>query len=468
MRAVPLLAAAALAGCSMAPKYVRGDLPVPPSWPVGDSYLRQSEAALPAVPYAEIFTDLRLQALIQQSLANNRDLRVAAANLAAARAQVRIRRAAQLPQLDAGAAVTRSNGTDDRLASTNIDLTAGISAFELDLFGRLASATEAQRQIALATEAAARTVRLGLIADIANTWAARAADADLLRIAQDTAANARRTVALTRARLSGGVAPRTDLRQAEQVLATAEGDVAEQTALMAQDENLLRLLVGASIDPALLPGGLAEVIPTVAVLPAGTSSEVLLRRPDVLQAEYELRAANADVGVARAQLFPRISLTGLLGFASDALSSIFAGGAFRSSVGADAGYAIFAGGGARANVAASQARRGAALAGYEQAIQTAFREVADALAAQGTIADRLRASETLTAAAADTARLTVARYRGGVASSLENLDAQRSLYAAERAQVAVRLAAIVNRVALYRALASDAAAAGPADHVQMR
>jgi multidrug efflux system outer membrane protein len=334
-----------------------------------------------------------------------------------------------------------------------------VSAFEIDLFGRLASATAAERQRALATEAAARTVRLALVSDLANAWSLHAADAELLRIAEDTAANASRSVTLNRARLEGGVAPRTELRQAEQILATAQGDVAAQKTALAQDRNLIQLLVGAPFDAALLPARLDEVLVSVATLPAGTSSEVLLRRPDVVEAEYQLRAANAEIGVARAQLFPRISLTGLLGFASDTLGSLVDSAAFHTTLGADASYAIFSGGGARANVVVSQAQRDAALATYEKAIQTAFREVADALARQGTIADELRATALNVMAATDTARLTEARYRGGVASSLDNLDAQRSAYSAQRAEVSTRLAAVQNRVSLYRALGGDQASA---------
>ena len=454
-----LLLAGLLAGCSLAPHYVRPAPPVPASWPVGDAYLRQSEAALPAVSYRDIFTDPRLQALVEQALVNNRDLRVAAANLAAARAQVRVVRANQFPQVGVDAGVTRDSGSDGRAATTNISVSGGISAFELDLFGGLASATEAQRETALATEASARTVRLGLVADLANAWASHAADSELLRIAEQTAASARRTVALSRARLEGGVAPRTELRQAEQVLATAEADLAAQKTALAQDRNLIDLLVGAPADPALLPTDLGGVVASIRVLPAGTSSDVLLRRPDVIAAEYRLRSANADIGVARAELFPRISLTGLLGLASDALSSLFSGGAFHTTVGANASYAIFSAGGKRANVAVSEAQRDAALATYEKAIQTAFREVADALARQGTIGEELRAVELRTSAAADSARLTEARYRGGVASSLENLDAQRSLYTAQRSLVGERLALATNRVTLYRVLGGDQALA---------
>ncbi|MBA3053368.1 MAG: efflux transporter outer membrane subunit [Sphingomonadales bacterium] len=448
-----------LAGCSMAPDYARPAPPVPPSWPAGDVYLRQSEAGLPAVSYREIFADPRLQALAEQALVNNRDLRVAAANLAAARAQVRVVRAGQFPEVGVSAGVSNDSGTATRAESTSYSLSGGISAFELDLFGRLASATEAQRQAALATEAAARTVRLGLIADIAIAWARHAADAELLRIAEATAESGRKTVTLSRARLKGGIAPRTELRQAEQILATAEADVAAQKTALAQDANLMDLLVGAPVDRALLPTDLGAVLASVRVLPAGTSSEVLLRRPDVLQAEYRLRAANADIGVARAELFPRISLTGLLGLASESLASLFTGDAFHTTVGADASYAIFSGGGAGANLAVSKAQRDAALASYEKVLQTAFREVADALARQGTIDDELRAVTMRTEAAADSAQLTQARYRGGVASSLENLDAQRSYYTAQRSLVAERLTVVSNRVTLYRALGGDEAVA---------
>jgi multidrug efflux system outer membrane protein len=455
------LAATSLAGCSLAPVYVRPAAPVPVSWPVGDSYLQQSELTLPAVTYAEVFRDPRLQALIAQALVNNRDLRIAAANIAEARAQVRVARAAQFPSIGAsGSADVRVNGNGD--VTQSYSLSVGVSSFELDLFGRLRNATQAERERELATEASARTVRLGLIADLASAWAAYAADKDLLAIAQDTAANATRAVQLTRLRLEGGIAPRTDLRQAEQVLATAQGDVAGQTAALAQDENLIQLLVGGPVDPSLLPGGLAEVVASFATLPAGVSSEVLLRRPDVVQAEYLLRAANANIGVARAALFPRISLTGLLGLASDALGSLVSAGAFSATGGAGASYTIFDFGGRRAQVAVSQAQRDQALASYERAIQSAFREVADALAVQGTIGERLRAAGANRDAAADTARLVEARYRGGIDSFLANLDAQRSLYSARRQQTAVELAAVNNRVTLYRVLAADTAAATPA------
>lgn len=470
MKSIAIVPALALGACSMAPTYVRPDAPVPPSWPVGDAYLAQAEAALPVVSYNEIFRDPRLQKLIGEALANNRDLRVAAANVAAARAQVRVVRSNQFPEVGASGGATYSDRSSSRSAVSSgnsngwtYSVQGGVSGFELDLFGKLANATEAQRDTALSTEAAARTVRLGLVSDLALAWATYAADRDLLRIADATATNAERSVDLTSARLKGGVAPRTDLRQAQQILETARGDLSRQQTALAQDINAIRLLVGADFDQSLLPEDIREVNEGLAVLPSGTSSQVLLRRPDVISAEYDLRAANADIGVARAQLFPSISLTGLLGFASDALSSLFTGGAFSATAGADASWSIFNAGGKAANVDVAKARRDAALASYEKAIQTAFSEVADALADQGTLASRLRSAEAFTEAASDTATLTEARYKHGIDSYLDNLDAQRSLYSARRSEVAVRLAAAANRITLYRVLGGDQSSAGVPD-----
>ena len=460
-RTLLLAGTLALAGCSLAPKTMLPTPPVPQGWPVGDAYLLQSEAALPILSYKSVFTDPRLQALTEQALSGNRDLRTAYANVAAARAQVRVTRSGQFPELGASAGAGYSdNGSES--GSGDFSLRGGVTAFEIDLFGRLANATEADRNRALATEAASRTVRLALIASLAEAWAAYGADRDLLKIAEDTAANARENVRLTQARLDGGVAPRTDLRQAEQILATAEDSIAQQRTALAQDENLIRLLVGGDIDRALLPASLAEVTPSVVALPAGVSSEILLRRPDVIEAEYDLRAANADIGVARARLFPSISLTGLLGFASNALGSLFDSGSFSWSAGGDASATIFDAGGRRAGVAVTEAQRDAALAGYEGAIQTAFREVADALAVQGTISERVRAAAANSEAAADTATLTDARYKGGVDSFLSSLDAQRSLYSARRSEIATQLLLVQTRIALFRALGGDSSAGSDA------
>ncbi|WP_066528462.1 efflux transporter outer membrane subunit [Erythrobacter sp. CCH5-A1] len=479
-RGVPAFALAALTlalvpGCSMAPKYVQPDLPVPVSWPVGDAYLAETEAALPVLSYREVFADPRLVRLIELALANNRDLRIAAANIEAARAQYRIQSAAQLPRIDAAAGRTQfDNGTANQNRNQDIDIgnnpsaspsTAGrrytadlsTTAFEIDLFGRLRSLSDASLNRFFGTEAAARATRLTLIGDIADAWLTHAADASLLKLAEDTAANAREQVKLTRLRLDGGIAPRTDLRQAEQVLATAEADIARQKTALAQDVNALQLLVGAPIDVGLLPQSLGEADDAVRALPAGVDSAILLRRPDVLQAEYELRAANADIGAARAALFPRITLTGLAGLSSNVLSNLFTGAAFNYNAGANVRYSLFAGGAAQAGVAQTEARRDAAVAGYERAIQTAFREVADALARRGTITEQLRADRALVDAAEDTFSLADMRYRGGVESFLASLDAQRAAYQAQRTLLATRLVEASNRVTLYRALGGETA-----------
>ncbi|WP_288412005.1 efflux transporter outer membrane subunit [uncultured Sphingomonas sp.] len=486
---IPLIAAL-LAGCSMTPAYERPTAVVPPSWPVGDAYLRQSEASLPALTFEQVFTAPGLRTLVGQALVNNRDLAVAAANIRAARAQYRIQRADLLPQVDASARYsyrgTGSNGTTtipttgggtgnggtgtgtgnggtgtggtivtSGRSPSSFSLDLGATAFELDLFGRIRSLTEAEQNRYFATEAGARATRLTLVGDIAEAWATYGADRSLMAVAEATAASARRSVTLTRARLQGGIAPRTDLRQAEQILATAESDLAEQRTQLAQDINALQLLVGAAIDPALLPTSIDVALPTIANLPAGIDSSILLRRPDVVQAEYELLAANADIGAARAALFPRLSLTGLVGFASDALRTLFTGGAFNYSVAPSLSYPIFRAGAGRAGVEFSKAQRDALLATYERTIQSAFRDVADALARQGTIAEQTRAERANLLAAQDTFRLTEARYRGGIDTFLTSLDAQRSYYSAQRRLVATQLVAATNRVTLYRSLGGD-------------
>ena len=452
--AAALLIATALAGCSMDPHYARPEAPVPAAFPTGGAYPSAS-APLPTVTYRDIFHDPRLQSLIERALVNNRDLRIAAANILVAREQYRIQRAQQLPQLAATGQASSTGSTGSSTANrASFQLGATVPSFEIDLFGRLASLTRAEQQRYFATEATARATRLTLVGDIADAWLSYATDASLLKIARNTATAAQSSVELTRKRLDGGIAPRTDLRQAEQILDTAQANVAQQTTALAQDINALQLLTGAPVDPKLLPQSIEEAVPTIAALPAGLDSSVLLRRPDVAAAEYQLRAANADIGAARAALFPKITLTSFLGFGSTALAGLFSGG-FDWSAAGNAGYTIFNAGAGRANVRQSQAQRNVELATYEKAIQTAFRDVADALARRGTIAEQVRAVTAQTAAAADTANLADQRYRGGIDPYLSSLDAQRSYYAAQQTLATTRLVEGSNLVALYRALGGD-------------
>ena len=447
-RAAALIALLATACATMEPKYARPSPAIPASWPAGDPYLAQAELGLPVLTYYQVFQDPRLQALIGQALANNRDLMVAASNIAAAREQFRIQRAQQLPTVNAGAGATITGDND------NYNVGLQVPNFELDLFGRVRSLTHVQLERYLATEAGARATRLSLVAAVASAWLDHAADSSLRLIAEQTAASAQKSVNLTSIRLRGGVAPRTDLSQAEQILSQAQADLARQRTAVAQDVNALQLLVGSPIDPRVLSASIDDAFGKIAPVPTGLDSYVLLRRPDVVEAEYQLRAANAQIGAARAALFPRITLTGLLGFSS-ALAKLFTGGAFGWSAGADATYTIFQTGAGHANVRLSEAQRNAAVATYQKTIQTAFREVADALARRGTINDEIAARQRQQAATADTYVLTEARYRAGIDPFLTVLDAQRSYYAAQQQMVQTKLTAAQNIVTLYQSIGGD-------------
>jgi multidrug efflux system outer membrane protein len=475
-RLVPLLALAVLSACSFEPHFERPQPVVPPSWPVGDAYLRQTEAALPSVDYRAIFKDAKLQAIVAQALANNQDLREAIANVAAARAQFKVQRAALFPAVNGEAALIRNDasaeggsasasgsttgttGTSTTTGSrdnTVYQVEAAVSAWEIDLFGRLRSLTHSQFDLYLGEEAAARGARLTLVAEIANAYFQYAADKSLLAIAVDTEKSAQTTVNLTQARLDGGIAPRTDLRQAQTVLATAQADDAAQRTLVAQDRNLLELLVGAKVDDTLLPASIETVDPLIGELPAGLDSGILLRRPDVVQAEYQLRAANARIGAARAAFFPRVSLTGLAGLSSTALSSLFTGGSFTWTVAPSATLPIFDAGANAGNLAYAKAQRDLQLATYQKAIQTAFREVADALARRGTINDQFKADLLNLEAAQDTYTLDLARYKQGIDPYLDTLDAQRTLYAARKTVASARLVKAQNLVTLYQTIGGD-------------
>jgi multidrug efflux system outer membrane protein len=452
------VAALALAGCTLAPHYQRPAPPIPATFPTGDAYAPASGKAAAQIDYADVVVDARLRTLVTQALANNRDLRIAAANIVAARAQYQIQRADLFPHIDLTGAGTTSGGGDgpNETSARSYSLKLGVPSYELDFFGRLRSLSTAARDRYLATEAGAKATRLTLIGDLADAWSTYAADMTLLAIAQDTAANAQNSVRLTQARLEGQVAARTDLAQAQGVLSDAQASIALQRTAIAQDVNALQLLVGAPVDAGLLPKSVDEIGPAFALIPAGVDSSVLLARPDVMAAEYDLRAANADIGAARAALFPSISITGLAGVASNALSSLFESGAYAYSAGANLGLPIFQAGAGVAGVRLSQAQRDAAVASYERSIQAAFRDTADALARQGTIEDQLTAQRASVAAAQDTARLSEARYRAGVDSFLTSLVAQRQLFTARRALANVQLTSAVNRVDLYRALGGGA------------
>jgi multidrug efflux system outer membrane protein len=465
---------ALLAGCNLAPKYQRPPAPVPATFGVSatGSATSPREKPLPAVRYQDVFRDSKLQAILVQALSNSRDLRIAAANVLSARALHGVQRAALFPRFDANAGVLvgggaasaasagatgGSSGPGDiyRVYSVNV----GLTAFDLDLFGRLRNLSQAALKAYLATEAGARATRLALVSQVASTYFTLAADNSRLAIARDTVQNANASAELARARLSGGISARLDASQADTIVAQARASIAEQTTAVAQDVNALQLLVGAPVAAGTLPGSLEEIDGLIAEVPVGLSSEVLLGRPDVIEAEYLLQSTHARIGAARAAFFPIISLTGLLGFASGSLSSLFSSEAFGWNVRPNASLNLFDGGADEANLDYAWAQRALYLARYEKTIQTAFREVADALARQRTIVEQVAAVQALVDAAAVSYQLSEARYRGGIESFLTSLEAQRTLFSARQSLIAVRLVQAEMRIALYRTLGGDSFAA---------
>ncbi|WP_225008662.1 efflux transporter outer membrane subunit [Novosphingobium percolationis] len=464
VRSIPAAASLlALSACNLAPKYVQPAAPVPPALPQGAAYpaLAPGDGAVDAMGWQAFFTDSRLKAVIAQALAGNRDLRATVANVERARALYRVQRAGQFPTIgaSAGASVTH-NSTASASTGSNFgsgttesySASASVSAFELDLFGKRRNLTRAAFESYLASDEGRKSAQIALVAEVANAWLTHAATADALAVARETLASQEQSLRVNSRREANGVGTGLDVAQAQTQVDSARAAVADYETDLAQAKNALDLLAGAPVTAENLPMTLGAGDQVLTNLPVGLESAVLLRRPDVVQAEHLLKAANADIGVARAAFFPSISLTGLLGLASQSLSSLFSGDAFRWSASGTASQTLFDFGGNAANLAASKAARDAALASYEGAIQSAFREVADALARRGTIDAKVAAQTSLADNAAKAARISQSRFANGVASYLEPLDAQRTAYAARQALVAARLARASNMVELYRSL----------------
>ncbi len=467
---LPLMLAVTLAatGCaSLEPNLPAAKAEIPADWPLppstGATVQRpaggkavaaastESELAALDIGWRDFFVDTRLEQLIARALDNNRDLRVAILNIERARAQHNIRRADRFPSLGASAALSRSGGnvaTPGELYSASV----GVAAFELDLFGRVHNLSQAALQQYLAQEEARRSAQLSLIAEIANAYLSLGANRQSQRVAQATLDNQQSAYDLIVKRHQLGAVSGLDLSQAQTTVETARGDVARFAGLVATDTNALRLLVGAPVEPAMLPDDFNLAVSGLGALPAQMPSQVLLRRPDVLQAEHVLRSANANIGAARAAFFPSISLTGSIGTASTQLSGLFESGTRIWSFMPQITLPIFQAGRLRGNLDVATADRDIALARYEQAIQTGFREVADALALTRTLGERRQAQQALLEAASRTHELSKARYDRGRDSFLSLLDAQRTLYAAQQGLVAAQLAEQANRVTLYRVL----------------
>lgn len=442
MRSVTAIVAALAAGCALAPTYHR------PEAPVAERFPAASEGTAAAdLGWRAVFGDPRLQAVIALALHNNRDLRVAALDVEVARAQFRIQRWKELPEIDAIAAVEASSGTGDATATYRVGATV---SYELDLFGRIRSLKAAALEAYLASDEARRAVHLALVSEVVSQYLRERAYGEQRELAERTLATARQSREMTTRLLEAGQRSDLDVRSAEAQVHAARAELARIKRLQAQASNSLVLLVGQPL-PADLP--LAQPLETQAIIAdiaAGVPSDVLRRRPDVLAAEHALRAANANIGAARAALFPTISLTGFAGLASTALSSLLSGGLWTFNP--QITLPLFAGGRDRANLDVAKLRNQIEVARYERAIQVAFREAADALVARASLDEQLEAQVERAAAEQRRFEISEIRYHSGVESYLSVLVAERDLYTTRQQLIELRLARLTNLADLYRAL----------------
>jgi multidrug efflux system outer membrane protein len=446
-----------LTGCTMAPKYDRPAAPVSAQWPHAAAYPAITNApAVPTLAWRHFFTDAKLQQVIETALNHNRDLRLAALNVERARDLYGIQRAALLPSVNVDAGGVKQRAAADFTSAGNARTTEkyavnlGVAAWEIDFFGRIRSLKDRALKEYLATEQARRSAQILVVSSVANAYLALAADGEKLALAKTTFESQKGSYDLIQRLAKLGLAPETDLYRAQTQMAAAQRDIAGYLQATALDQNALDLLVGSNVMANLIPATLDSVTPPKEIYP-GISSEVLLQRPDVLQSENLLKAANADIGAARATLFPRISLTTTLGTASSELSGLFKSGSDTWLFAPQISMPIFDPRSWSA-LKASKVQREIALTQYEKAIQTAFREVADALAVRDQMDQQLEAQQTLVHAVAETYRLSNIRYVQGIDNYLGVYEAQRSLFIAQQVQVSLRLAKQVNQVRLYAVL----------------
>lgn len=453
----PLLAVLALAGCNLAPRYAAPAAPVPATFPAAGK-AEPGAVSAQDVDWRDFYADERLCKVLQLATDNNRDLRVAALNVERAQALYRIQRASLLPRINANGQMNRQrlpadvSGTGSALVSSQYGANVGVSAWEVDFFGRIRNLKDAALAQYLATEQAHRSALIALRAEVAGAYLTLAGDREALRLAQDTLASQNSTDQLNQRRFQVGSSSEIDARRSQISVETAKVDVATYTRLVALDQSSLELLVGGPVPADMLPEDLTRIHPFKEGFTASLTSEVLVNRPDILAAENQLKAANANIGAARAAFFPSISLTTSIGTLSAKLSGMFESGSKSWTFNPAISVPIFDYGTRRANLKVSKIDKEIALAQYEKAIQTGFKEVNDALVQRQTLSDQKIAQEALTQATATTYRLTKARYDVGLDGSLSVLDAQRSLNSAQQALVSVRRAELNNLVALYKAL----------------
>lgn len=447
-------------GCTMAPQYSRPKAPIATTWPSGAAYPQTQPTTNPAnaaqLKPMEFFGDKKLQQVVEMALRNNRDLRLAVLNMERARALYGVQLAQLLPVVDgigtrsrqAVAADTPPGG--QQMTYDQIGANFGISAWEIDFFGRIRSMVDRAQEEYLATEQARRSTQILLLSEVASAYLSLAADRETLQLAQTTLESQQAAYDVVKHRLDRGYVPELDLFRAQTQVDTARGDLARYTQLAAQDKNALDLLAGSTVPDDLLPAELGSVSP-LREISAGISSEVLLQRPDILEAEALLKAANANIGAARAAFFPRISLTTSIGSGSDELSGLFKSASRAWIFAPQIDVPIFD---ARtwSALKVTEVEKQSAITQYEKAIQTAFREVADALAVRGTVDQQVAAQESYVHAAAETYRLANDRYVRGVDGYLSVLDAQQNLYPAQQKLVALRLQRLANQVTLYAVL----------------
>ncbi len=448
-----------LSACSMDPSYTRPDLPVAGSYRLNEQDGQQAAAA---IAWQQFFLSPEMKTLIAKGLENNRDLREAVLNIQEARAQYRIQRSELLPTIAASGNMSRqktpetTSPTGQSSITTQYSADIGLSAFELDLFGRVRSLNRSALESYLATEEARGSVQIALVSEIANAYLSLLADSAQQQLADETLKAQQESYDLAKKRFDAGIGTKLDLRQVETLLETARIDQIAYTRQIARDRNALELLVGAPVADEELGGNFADATNTdgafVSDIQAGLPSALLQNRPDIRAAEHRLKAANANIGAARAAFFPAISLTGSIGMAGTALSDLFSGGAGAWSFVPQIVMPIFTGGRNKANLDLAEIRKEIAIVQYERTIQTAFREVSDALAGRATLDAELQAQTALVAATEDARTIAQARYERGVDNYLAVLDARRTLYSAQQQLIRSQLALLSNSIALYTAL----------------
>jgi len=445
-----------VSGCAtLSPEYERPSAPIPSTFA---SNAKESNQSAQELSYRAFINDERLTKVVALALEQSRNLRKAVANIEAARATYRVQRSSEFPILEAGATGSKARSLNSTTNTTSISqsssATIGLSSYELDLFGKARSLSEAEFETYKGVEEAEKTVRITLIAETVSAWLTYASDQSLLKLSQQTEQSAKRSLELVQKRVEKGIDSNVSLYSAQSIYQQAKADVANYTTKVAQDRAALELLVGARVDDALLPQELDKTSQNwLADVPVGLSSEVLLNRPDVLEAEHNLKVANANIGVARAAYFPSITLTTKGGVGSSTLSGLFSGGTSTIwSFVPNISLPLFDAGEREANLDYAKAKRDVYVATYEATIQTAFKEVSSALARRSTIAEQYNAQKALVEANKQSYTLYDARYQKGVDTYLNVLLAERSFYNSEQSLISVQLEELSNRVSLYRVL----------------